>query len=161
MNPLTAALTLFSWDNETLAPSAAIENTSKIIGILSMEAYHATIDDEVKQLLTKLSEEKEFESLSLKERTTVKKLKKSLDEMEKIPPEEYQAYSELTARAGSVWAAAKQKNDFASFAPVLKEILTYRKKFAGYIKKPEMTLYDCMLDSFECGMTSAELDVLF
>ena len=34
---LGASLTLFSWDQETLAPEKSIENTSKVIGILSGE----------------------------------------------------------------------------------------------------------------------------
>ena len=48
------ALTLLDWDTETLAPPAAMDYTSKVIGLLSVEAYHSFINDEVKELLQKV-----------------------------------------------------------------------------------------------------------
>lgn len=158
---LNAALGLFSWDNETLAPPAAIDNTARFIGTLSIESYHALINDEVKALLTALATEEEQAKLSLKEKTIFKKLNKTYAELEKIPPAEYQAYNELMAKSGAVWAAARENNDFASFAPVLTQIVEYQKKFANYTKKPEMGLYDSMLDGYEEGLLSADLDIFF
>ncbi len=158
---LNAALTLFSWDNETLAPAAAIDYTAKYMGTLSGEAYRATINDEVKSILTALASDEEQASLTTKEKTIYKKLNKSYEELEKIPPQEYQAYSELMAKSGSIWAAARENNDFASFAPVLAEIVEYQKKFANYTKKPGMGLYDSMLNSYEEGLLSADLDAFF
>ena len=66
-------------------------------------------------------------------------LREAAEEQERlscIPPEEYRAYAELTARATGIWTRAREKNDFASFAPVLKEIISYQKKFAAYRAKP-------------------------
>ncbi len=50
---------------------------------------------------------------------------------------------------------------FASFAPVLKEIIDYQKKFASYRQKDGQKLYDVMLDSFEPGFTMEKLDEIF
>ena len=161
MEALNAALGLFSWDNETLAPTAAIDNTARLMGTLSAEAYHAMINDEVKELLTALGTEAEQEKLTLKEKTIFKKLNKNYEELKKIPPAEYQAYNELMAKSGAIWAAARENNDFASFAPVLKEIVDYQKKFANYTKKPEMGLYDSLLNDYEEGLLSADLDAFF
>lgn len=158
---LENALTLYGWDNETLAPKEAMDNTAKIIGTLSALSYQALINDEVKGLLAALKEPKEFDSLTGTEQCIVKKLTKNLDRLAKIPADEYRAYSELTARAGQIWANAKQNNDFSAFAPVLKEIVSYQKKFAGYTKKPDMSLYDAMLDENEEGILTRELDVFF
>lgn len=158
---LENALILYSWDNETLAPKEAMDNTAKVIGILSAESYQALVNDEVRELLRALKEPKEFDSLSSLEQCIVKKLTKSFDRLEKIPADEYRAYSELTARAGQIWSNAKESNDFAAFAPTLKEIVTYQKKFASYTKKPDMSLYDAMLDENEEGILTRELDVFF
>ena len=57
---LENALTLYGWDNETLAPKEAMENTAKIIGTLSAEAYRALVNDEVRSLLEALSMPKEL-----------------------------------------------------------------------------------------------------
>ena len=45
---LGTAMTLLSWDNETLAPKGDIERTSKVMGLLSMEIYQTIMNDEVK-----------------------------------------------------------------------------------------------------------------
>lgn len=161
MQAYNGAMALFDWDNETLAPSKAIEHTSKMVGVLSSEAYKATVNEEIKELLEKLSALEEQSQLSSNEKAIVKKLKKDYDYMEKIPPKEYQAYNELTARSSSIWAAAREKNDFNSFAPVLEEIVGYQKKFANYIQKPGMGLYDALLNEYEEGLLTADLDVFF
>ncbi len=69
---LDCALTLYSWDNETLAPKDAMENTAKIIGTLSAQAYGALVNDEVRTLLASLREPKEFDVLSSVEQSIVK-----------------------------------------------------------------------------------------
>lgn len=158
---LGSALTLFSWDNETLAPSAASENTSKLIGTLASEQYNVMINDTVSGLLKQLSSAQEQEKLTELEKAIVKKWKKVFDNMEKIPPEEYRANSELLARAGAIWADAKENNDFAAFAPTLKEIISYQKKFAEYTKKPGMSLYDTLLNEYEEGVLTSQLDEFF
>nr|MDE7326197.1 carboxypeptidase M32 [Lachnospiraceae bacterium] len=158
---LENALTLYSWDNETLAPKEAMENTAKIIGTLSAEAYRALVNEKVREVLKALAEPKEFDTLTSTEQCIVKKLQKNLSRLEKIPADEYRAFSELTAKAGAIWAKAREDNDFAAFAPTLKEIISYQKKFAAYTKKPEMSLYDAMLDENEEGILTRELDIFF
>lgn len=158
---LTAACTLFSWDNSTIAPKGAIENTAKAIGILSGELYHTLVNDEVKQLLKELSTETELKSLTLHQKAIIKKLNKQLENMEHIPPEEFSAYQALLARAYPVWEKAKNENDYASFAPVLEEIIGFVKKFAAYNQKESQTLYDVVLDDYEEGFTTEILDDFF
>lgn len=161
VSALSAALTLFSWDNSTAAPKAAIENTSKAIGILSGELYHTLINDDTKQLLAELSTDSEQAQLSFQEKAIVKTLNKQFRQMAAIPPEEYQAYNMLLAKAYPVWENAKDKNDYASYAPVLEEIITYTKKFASYNRKDGQALYDVQLDDFEEGFTMEILDDFF
>ena len=99
----STAATLFSWDNETAAPKAAIENTSRAIGILSGELYGVLINDDVKQLLAELSTEAEQARLSFQEKAIVKNLSKQYRQLQAIPPQEYQEFAALTAQAFPVW----------------------------------------------------------
>ena len=158
---LQTALVLLSWDNSTVAPKDAIANTARDIGILSGEQYQALINDEVKQLLADLSTPEEQAQLTDNEKAIVKVLSKEFKQMENIPPEEYQAYSTLMAQAYPVWENAKNTNDYASYAPVLEEIIMYTKKFASYNQKEGQKLYDVQLDQFEEGFTMEILDDFF
>ena len=65
----------------------------------------------------------------------LKSAKRTIEEVSCIPPEEYRAYQELTSKSTRIWTKARKENDFASFAPVLKEIIDYQKKFASYRQK--------------------------
>lgn len=156
-----AALTLFQWDAETLSPEESMDFTVKTIGILSNEYFTNMINNDVKQLLNNLSEEKEQEELDFNQKAIVKKLKKSYEEMEHIPPEEYQAYEELTAKASGIWAKAKTNNCFDEFAPSLEEIISYQKKFANYRNEAGLNPYDILLNDFEEGFQSEQLDLFF
>jgi carboxypeptidase Taq len=156
-----AALTLFEWDSETLAPEESMNYSSKTIGILSNEYFTNLINDEVKKLINKLSDEKEQEDLDFNQKAIVRNLKRTYEAMENIPPAEYQAYSELTAKASGIWSKAKKKKNFADFSECLAEIISYQKKFTGYRKKKDLKAYDILLDDFEEGFNIEKLDVFF
>ena len=49
-------------------------------------------------------------------------MKKQYDDMEPIPENEYQSYQCLIARVSSIWAKAKNDNDYNAFAPTLAQI---------------------------------------
>lgn len=158
---LRAALTMLSFDNSTIAPKEAIEFTAKAIGLLSMESYNTLINPEVKLLLEELQKAEEQEKLGVNEKAIVKDLDKTFKDLELIPPEEYQAFQMILAKAAPVWEEAKNTNNYDLYAPVLEEIITYSKKFAGYKQKAGQKLYDVLLDDFEKGFTMEILDDFF
>lgn len=55
---LKTAMTLFEWDNETLAPKEAGELTSNVIGTLSGEYFQAVTNDRMKALVKELQAER-------------------------------------------------------------------------------------------------------
>lgn len=155
---LQAASTIFSWDNETLAPEGAVEKTSVYMGQLSMEYMKVMTSPEIKEAAKALEG---GEGLTEVQEAIAEKVRKDIHDMDVIPPEEYQAYSELTAKAGTVWAKAKKQNDYSLFAPVLKDLISYQRKFAGYRAKDGQRLYDVLLEDYEEGFTMKELDRFF
>ncbi|MCI8410413.1 MAG: carboxypeptidase M32 [Lachnospiraceae bacterium] len=160
-----AALTLLEWDQETLAPPMADEWTAKVVGGLSNIYLESLVNDDVKKKLEKLQNEREFSQLSVIEQAIVKEWENVIQQLDPIPQKEYQAYTELVARAGNIWAKAKEKNDFRVFCPYLKEIVEYKRKFAMYRKKArkdrKIELYDILLEDYEPGFTIEKLDSFF
>ena len=70
------------------------------------------------------------------------------------------AFSQLVNEADAVWRRAKVENDFPAFRPVLDQIVSYNRKFAGYYD-PDKAPYDALLDEYERGMDTAALDRFF
>ena len=155
---LQTALILFEWDNETLAPEEAGKYTARVQGALS-EAYQEIMTGEkIKRLLEQCRKET---GLSEAERAIIREAQEEYDRLVRIPPKEYRAYQELVAESARVWAKAKEQQDFAAFVPVLKEIIFYQKRFAGYRAKDGQKLYDVMLDDYEKGFSMKKLDEFF
>ena len=67
----------------------------------------------------------------------------------------------MTSKATRIWAEAKKEKNFKKFAPVLKDIVGYQKKFASYRAKDGEKLYNVMLDSYEKGFDMETLDRFF
>ncbi len=149
---------LFEWDNETLAPRMAEPNTTKVVGTLSGEYFSVVTDRRVKELVKRCQKE---EGLTEVERAVVRELAEEIEKLECIPPKEYREFAELTARSTGIWARARKDNDFDSFAPILKEIVEYTKKFASYRAGEGQKFYDVMLDDFEKGFDTETLDRFF
>lgn len=154
---LNAAMALLEYDNETQAPKGALDNTSKIMGTLSALSYETVINDEVKNLLNDLVKE----DLTEIQAKTVKKMKKDFDKMEKIPADEYQAFSELQSKAQGSWQKAKAKSDYSIFEGDLTKLLMYQKKFAGYCKKDGQSDYDYWLNENDEGFGEEKCEEFF
>lgn len=155
---LQVALTLLEWDNETLAPEKAIDNTAKCIGILSEEVYHCQVNDEVAGLLENL---KAAEDLTETEAAVVRVLCKELKKLERISAQEQREYSELVSKSTVMWQKAKAEDDFEIFAPYLEQLVAATKKRNGYQLKEGGKLYDISLDEYEEGFLMKELDAFF
>lgn len=152
------AMTLFEWDNETLAPKEAGPLTARVIGTLSEEYMEILTCGEVKKLLARCAKE---EGLTGREKAIVHELREENEKLAVIPPKEYGDFARLKAEAASVWAKAKANSDFSAFAPTLRKIVDYSKKFASYRAKKGQKLYDVLLDEYEKGFDMETLDQFF
>lgn len=182
-----AALILFEWDNETLAPEQAGPYTAKVQGNLSAAYQEIMTSEETRELISRCEEAAGQESAAGCEQVMeqegaarreqkaaqsgatltpvqcaiVREAREESDQLSCIPPEEYRAYQELVAESTRVWVNARKNQDFDAFAPTLEKIIDYQKRFAGYKAKDGQKLYDVMLDTYEKGFNMKKLDVFF
>lgn len=155
---LQSALRLFEWDDATAAPKEAGPLTSNVIRILSGEYFQAVNNGEVKRLVKECQAD---ETLTQVQAAQVRELSEELNKLDCIPKEEYQDFARLTSEATRVWERAKKEDDFQLFAPVLKQVIEYQKKFAGYRAKDGQSKYDVMLNDYEPGFSMELLDRFF
>lgn len=155
---LQTALALLDWDEATLAPKEAGEYTAKAIGILSEEDFTCLTNPQVKKILEELETD---DSMNQTEQVIFRKIKKNLKKTEAIPKKEKRAFAELQSKSQKAWQKAKKENDFSIFAPYLKEIITFSRKFAEYGATEEQKGYDVLLDDYEETFSVAVLDSFF
>ena len=154
----THAMEVLYLDATTAAPSDTGEGRGKTLEVLSQVVYDLTANPENGKLLSYL--EAHLEELTPQEKREVEILRKNFDEINRVPAEEYVAYSVLINDAQDVWHKAKLEDDFDAFAPYLEKIVAYNRKLAGYYH-PEMKPYDALLNEYEEGLTMNTLDAFF
>lgn len=154
------ALGVLFWDMRTGAPRKGVESRSKAVGVLSSQSFALQTGADLGEWLTELGKPETLASLSEINRKLVTETRKDYDRSVKIPPKLHEEYVILTSEAESFWEEAKASGDYASFQPYLDKIITYTNKFID-LWGPKATRYDTLLDMYEPGITTEELDRVF
>ena len=145
-------------DATTVAPKDTWEGRGKTMEILSKNTYELNTRQENGEIISYL--EHHLDELDPQAKREVEVARKQFDQTRRVPAEEYIAYSVLLNDAQSVWADAKNTNDFEKFAPYLEKIVEANRKFAGYYN-PNMAPYDSLLNEYEEGLNRETLDAFF
>lgn len=158
MSAYNHAMNALYLDATTAAPAGSAEGRGKTMEVLSKVTYDLMANPDIARMLEML--EAHADQLDPQTRREAEVIRKSYDQMHRIPAHEYVEYSVLMNDAQSVWAKAKVENDFAAFAPYLEKIVAFNRKFAGYYN-PDMAPYDALLNEYEEGMNTQILDAFF
>ncbi len=151
-------LTIAGWDSNTEAPRGAFARRAEMLGVISGELFQLQTSNEYQEVINGLFERyNELDDITQRE---IKKAKKNLDKIIKIPKDEFIEYNKLINLSQKVWEDAKQNNDFGSFKGNLDKIVAFNKKFIKYYKIDDQP-YNVLLDEYEDGMSMKEYDNFF
>lgn len=153
-------VTQLQWDMQTQTPKKGYDNKVEVMTYFSSEVFRMQTAEEYGQMLNALSEESVFEQLDEGMQVTVKRRKKSFEEDKRIPKDFYEEMVRACAHSEKAWEEAKEKEDFELFAPHLQKMIDYSRQLVGYTK-PDMDVYDALLDMYEEGVDSETVDRLF
>jgi carboxypeptidase Taq len=152
---LNAAGGLLGWDQQTMMPERAAPQRAEQLGTLGKLVHERFTDDAIGRLLDAAAPEPGSADEAL-----VRVTRRDWDKARRVPS----ALAAEIARAGALghqaWVDARERSDFAAFLPFLRRNvelkLRYVECFDGYDDP-----YDVLLDDYEEGITSAEVDALF
>ena len=160
---LTHIIGVLVWDQEVVPP-AGVEERARQLGLLDRKVHELVASDEVGQLLPDLGvsdvNPEGSATLDDRSRALVRTYQRNWSRERKLDADFVQRFSELTSKAHQVWAHARSEDDFSLYEPVLSQIIEMVREKAGrygYADDP----YDPLLDVFEPGTTTAEVETLF
>lgn len=156
---LSSAMAVMGFDSNTIAPKGSVKAQGKRNGFFGLEIYKLTTSEAMKNCLDVLGQN--LDSLDEITRAEYRRAKKNYDKSTKIPAELVKRQSELRAEANAAWDVARQNNDFASYAPFLKELIDLQKEALSYRTEPGQSPYDVLLDDYEEGMNAEIYDGFF
>lgn len=151
------ASAVLGWDQETYMPPKGAELRAQQLSTLAGISHELSVSSELGDLLNELSA---GASLSEKEKRNVRQSLKDYNDRKKYTTEFVQEMSRTVSEAFQAWQTAKKENKFALFAPKLDRLVKLKReecRILGYEVHP----YDALLDQFEPGARTSDLDVLF
>ena len=152
---LNAAGGLLGWDQQTMMPERAAPQRAEQLGTLGKILHERFTDDAIGRLLEAAQPEPGSLDAAL-----VRVTRRDWEKARRVPSELAAELARAGALGHAAWVDARERSDFLAFLPFLRRNvelkLRYVECFDGYDDP-----YDVLLDDYEEGMTSAEVDALF
>jgi len=158
ISDLNAAGGLLGWDQQTMMPERAAAGRAEQLGTLGKLLHERFTDDAIGRLLD--AAEPRVAGTGSVDEALVRVTRRDWEKARRVPSELAAELARAGALGHQAWVAARERADFGAFLPFLRRNvelkLRYVECFDGYDDP-----YDVLLDDYEEGMTSAEVDALF
>jgi carboxypeptidase Taq len=158
---LGKAATLLDWDQQVMMPRGGGPARAEQRATLRRVIHEKFTSREIGRLLEQLEPfeaEHDYDSF---EASMIRVTRRDWEKARKVPAELRAEMSRAAALAIPVWVDARERNDFAAFLPVLREIFELRRRYVACFDGDYAEPYDALLDDYERGMTSAEVRSVF
>ena len=143
------------WDQETMMPSGSAEQRGQEMAAIEGVLHARRSNSKIGEWLSNLDI-----SADLAVTAQVREIRRSYERALKVPADLAEAIAQKTSVAQGKWASARAADDFAAFAPVLEEVLKLKHE-EGLALASGADVYDAMLQDYEPGISSADLDNMF
>lgn len=157
---LQHCINVIGWDLRISTPRDEKEEVIDLISGLEDKLFKSQTNNDYEILLKGAIESDEFKELSLSEQRYINNLLKNYYKKVNVPNDFYIEYTEFLHKSTIVWEEAKKNNDYNIFKPYLEKVIELTKKYYSYINFNE-DLYNVMLNEYEAGLTSDDIDKLF
>lgn len=151
---------LAEWDQNTELPDGAGEVRGQQSATLQGILHERRTNPRLGSLLAELSEVIDQPGYTDADRGLVQKAKREYDRATSLPRKLVEEMARVQAGSFEAWRRARERNDFASFAPWLGRTVALQREVADCIGYAE-SRYDALLDYYEAGMTANKLEKLF
>ena len=142
------------WDQETMMPRAAAAQRSEEMAAIEGVLHARRTDPRVGDWLAAAETSGEVEVANLRH------IRRQFERASKVPARLAAEIARVTSAAQGIWAEARAADDFAAFAPTLREVLALKRE-EGAALAADGDVYDAMLDDYEPGTTAADLSAMF
>lgn len=157
---IVSAAAVLGWDQQCYMPAGGAAERAEQLALLSTIAHERFTASETGDLLAAAETEAAAQDPDSDERLTLRVLRRDYDQSVKIPTSLVAELAKAEALGHEVWVKARAESNFAHFAPSLEKILELSRRkadYLGYTAHP----YDALLDQYEPGATSAEVERIF
>ncbi len=155
-NTLEGISRLLNWDQETYMPKDAAPSRGEQLKLIAELTHAIKTGPEFEKALKAVKPK----TLTAKQQAALKVYKHDFMREKTLPSAFVQEFAHHISKAVISWQKARHAASFSQFLPDLKKSVELFKKKASYIGYKEHP-YDALLDEFEPGVTTKEVDAIF
>lgn len=159
-NDLLNILNTLKWDMRAKMPAGGSRSRGAQLETLSKLAKDIFVSERTARLLDAAEDESARVELDIYQARALEQTRQYYEIQKRIPAELIGRIAALSPESETVWAQAKDQNEYAAFKPYLGRMLAFNIELAeaiGYDEHP----FDALVFQFEPGMTAASLQALF
>ncbi|HEX8275165.1 MAG TPA: carboxypeptidase M32 [Longimicrobiaceae bacterium] len=158
---LASAAATLGWDQETYMPPAGAALRAEQLSALSALVHERRTSPRLAELLAACEGDAGLAADPVAA-ANLREIRREYDLATRLPTSLVRRIAETSSQALEAWRDARERDDFAAFAPWLERVLELsRAKAECYGVPAGGEPYDALLDEFEPGMTSAEVRRVF
>jgi carboxypeptidase Taq len=157
---LEHAQALLGWDQQTYMPQGANESRGNQLATLGKISHQKFTSDEIGKLLDDLEKEFEGADPDSNDLRLLKVTRHDYDQATRVPSDFVAEFAVVTSKAFEAWVEAKGKSDFSIFQPHLEKVVELNQRYVTFFP-PADHPYDVLLDQFERGMKTADVQEIF
>ena len=156
-------LGILDWDQATMMPEGSAGGRADQIAMLSVLKHEMLTDPAVGGALEAAGEELAAAGPEAEWRhANLREMRRRYLHATAVPGDLVEAKARADSACEIRWRAARRDNDFHGLLPALSEVLRLvRETAAAKAAALGLSPYDALLDGFEPGARSADIDVLF
>jgi carboxypeptidase Taq len=160
LHAFRGAAGMLRWDAAVMMPRGSEDLRGEQLAALETESHALLISPRASRLLERA--EANAQGLEDWQAANLREMRRERDHAIATPKSLVSRLAKATARAEVKWVEAKQKSDFAFFAPHLEEVINLLRDKANLLGKAlNVDPYDALADEFSPGLRSTEIDAMF
>jgi carboxypeptidase Taq len=160
MSHLGGALSILQWDHQVMMPPGASPGRAEQMATLRQLAHELLTAAETGDLLEQA--EQDAAGLQPWQAANLREMRRSYRRATAMPTDLVAALVRATTSAEMIWREARPRSDFAMLRPALEEVVRLtREEAAAKAAALGRAPYDALLDGYEPGIGTAEIDALF
>jgi carboxypeptidase Taq len=151
---------LMNWDQHTMMPAKGAAARADQLATLTRVYSEKSMSEELGRLLDDLRPFEESLPFESDEASLMRVARRDYEKMRRVPAELRVEMARASALGSEAWAEARRKSNFAHFLPYLEKNIALKQRYIACFS-PYQQAYDVLLDDFEPGMTTGEVQAIF
>ena len=159
ISDLGRAGVLLFWDERTKMPPGGAANRAEQLATLARLGHELLVSDELAELIGRAAGEVGDESYESDAASVVRVARRDGEKARRVPAELRADLTRAASLAERAWVTAREESDFTALLPHLERNVELRRRYVECFA-PYDHPYDVLLDDYEPGMKTAQLEPL-